>query len=402
MKSFFRTIHLYLSLAAGIIIFLSCLTGTIMVFEEEIEHAASPQVYTAKPLGQRLPVSALLKNTKELVPEGRPLFVKVYNDPARTAEIGLATKKKENAGGEKKREEKGARGNEGKGNKKRPERPDVMAYANPYTGKIVINKSTFFHDTEMLHRFLLDKKDTPGNYIVKFSTLLFLLILITGVVLWWPKTKAIMRQRLKIKFSGGWKRLNHDLHIVMGFYTSVFLLIIVFTGLIMSFEWANDAIYNLTGTNKEESVKPPVSDFTPGAKKVKPDAVYATISNYIKDAEFYQIRMPRDSSGVFSINVLPKGAVETTTDTYYIDQYSGKLKGNYLFAEKNAGQQIRAFIKPIHTGSIYGLPTKIISFIVCLLSLTFPVTGVIMWINRLKIKNKMKAKNKKRMLAQPA
>jgi uncharacterized iron-regulated membrane protein len=45
------------------------------------------------------------------------------------------------------------------------------------------------------------------------------------------KTKAIFKQRLNIKFAAGWKRINHDLHIVLGFYTAIFLFIFAFTAL---------------------------------------------------------------------------------------------------------------------------------------------------------------------------
>ena len=239
----------------------------------------------------------------------------------------------------------------------------------------------------MLHRFLLAGKNSIGNTVVAFSTLFFLFILLTGVVLWWPKNKKIMRQRLRYKWTGGWKRLTHDLHIVTGFYTSLFLLVIVFTGLIMTFPWANKLLFALTGSKPEfGQFTPPVSTYRPGLKPLSIDQVLANNLVEIKNAASYSIRSPQDSAGIFSLNVLPKGAIETTGDTYFIDQFSGKILSIQKFSDKNSGQRARAYVKPIHTGSVYGLPTKIISFIVCLLSLIFPVTGVIMWLNRIKKK----------------
>jgi len=95
-----------------------------------------------------------------------------------------------------------------------------------------------------LHRWLLGG-DT-GKLIVGICTLLFLFILITGIILWWPKTKNILLHRLKIKSNGGWKRLNHDLHIVLGFYCAIFLFLFAFTGLAGSFSWFNKGIYKAT------------------------------------------------------------------------------------------------------------------------------------------------------------
>jgi uncharacterized iron-regulated membrane protein len=109
--------------------------------------------------------------------------------------------------------------------------------------------------------------------------------------------------------------------------------------------------------------------------------------------------MPKDSVGAVSSTVLPEGALETAFDTYYIDQFSGKIIGQNKASEKNLGQKIRSYIKPVHTGAVFGMPTKILSFIICLLACTFPITGVIMWLNRLKGEKNKKQKGKTKLEA---
>ena len=95
-----------------------------------------------------------------------------------------------------------------------------------------------------------------------------------------------------------------------------------------------------------------------------------------------------------SITSLSRNAVhESATDVVYIDQYSGKPVGIMLFNERSLGSQVRSTFRPIHVGSIYGTPSKILAVIVCLFGASFPVTGTIMWINRLK-KKKIMAKRK--------
>ena len=77
-------------------------------------------------------------------------------------------------------------------------RPNLTVFADPYSGKITgqfNRRKSLFNTVEMLHRFLLAGKNSIGNTIVGLSTFFFLFILITGVVLWWPKNKKIMRQR---------------------------------------------------------------------------------------------------------------------------------------------------------------------------------------------------------------
>lgn len=395
MKVFFRTIHLYLSLAAGVIIFCSCLTGTMLVFEKEIQQALHPQRYFVKPLEKRLPISELTAGVLKQIPKSKLAMVMVYDDPARAVEVGLIVpEKKDRKPAGTPKAQKHTANHEKKGAKaKDAERSNLTAFVNPYTGQLVDQfnrRQTFLYSVEMFHRFLLGGKNSIGDWVISISTLLFLIILITGVVLWWPKTKGIMKQRLKIKWSGSGKRLTHDLHIVTGFYTSIFLIIISASGLVMTFKWANSTLFFLTGSKvvAKEDIKAPLSVHQPGVTAISPDAAVVALGDKITDVENYTIRYPRDTAAVYTFNVLKKGSVELATDTYYIDQYSGKLAGSALYADKSLGQRIRGVIKPIHTGSIYGWPTQVLAFLITLVSLIFPVTGVMMWLNRTGKKNK--------------
>ncbi|HEY9197314.1 MAG TPA: PepSY-associated TM helix domain-containing protein, partial [Mucilaginibacter sp.] len=387
-----RTIHLYLSLAAGIVIFCSCLTGTMLVFEKEIEHTLHPERYEINPQNDRLPVAQLAQSALKQHPKARLATVMIYNNPSQTVEIGLIVPEK------KKQEHKPALGKKeqpkggAKDKGKYVARPNLTVFVNPYTGQVTgeyNRRQSFLYTVEMLHRFLLAGKDSAGDVIVGICTLLFLFILITGIILWWPKTKAVMKQRLKIKWDGSTKRLVHDLHLVTGFYTSLFLVVIVLTGLVMSFTWANKALFALTGSAfVKEQPKAPQSTLLPHAKSITVDDALKALSGKISTLQYVTVRMPKDSASSYSIVVLPVHAIETAADTYFVDQYTGSIVGSQLFAGKSLGQRVRSFVKPVHTGSVYGLPTKIISFVVCSLSLIFPVTGVMMWLNRIRKKKK--------------
>ena len=400
MKVFFRTIHLYLSLAAGIIIFCSCFTGTMLVFEKEIQHTLNPHRYFVKPDGARMALANLVPGALKQVPKAKLSSVMVYNNPERAIEIAVVVPEKKNKKSDvvpvpEANKGKKAAGHDAK-KPKADERSNLTLFVNPYTGQVVgqyNRRQTFMYKVEMFHRYLLGAKNSVGDWVISLSTLFFLFILITGVILWWPKTKKIMKQRLKIKRDGSAKRLIHDLHIVTGFYTSLFLIVVVLTGLIMTFKWANATLFALTGSKVvgKELPKQPLSVQKPDATTLSVDAALTGMGKTIATADYYSVRLPRDSSGTYVVTVWPNELVETVSDIYYIDQYSGRLAGSLMFASKSLGQRVRAFAKPVHTGAVYGLPTQIISFVVCLLSLIFPVTGVMMWLNRTK-KKKPRAK----------
>src|SRR5690606_24424553 len=113
---------------------------------------------------------------------------------------------------------------------------------DPYTGKIVGNSlekngtREFMSTMFSLHRWLLlDKVERPilssmtnrelGSKISGWTTIIFTLGCMTGLVIWFPQKVRTWRQGLKIKLSGNWKRVNHDLHNTLAFYSLIFLLV---------------------------------------------------------------------------------------------------------------------------------------------------------------------------------
>ena len=409
MKNFFRDIHLYLSLAAGIVIAIVCLTGAILVFEKEMQQSIYPERYTVEPAGRPVPIEKMVGVLTEKVPGAKVASVKIYTDASRTVELSYPTDKpgkkgEEKAGkspenktekaavGEGKKEggkdKKGEKGKGGKGN-------NSQAFMNPYTGELIslyTHRNTFFYTAFAMHRWLLN--EDIGKVIVGISTIFFLFILLTGIILWWPKNKQILKQRLTLKFDGSWKRINHDLHIVIGFYTAIFLFAFAFTGLAWSFKWFNEGIFLVTGSESKPP-EPPVSVQIAGARTISFDQAYAVAKKELPEVEFYNISLPKEPEEAITINALPKNATHERANTQlYLDQYSGKVLQTVRFEDKNLGQRVRATFYPVHVGSIGGLPGRIIAFISCIAGFTFPITGIIMWLNRLNKKKKKKAVKK--------
>src|SRR5690606_3777181 len=113
---------------------------------------------------------------------------------------------------------------------------------DPYTGQVLgdLQSSETFTSKFMqvmfsLHRWLLlDKIEEPlfgelenrklGSYISGTATMLFTLGVLTGIVIWFPRKLRSWKQGFKIKWSGNWKRINHDLHNSLGLYSCILLL----------------------------------------------------------------------------------------------------------------------------------------------------------------------------------
>jgi uncharacterized iron-regulated membrane protein len=414
MTVFFRRIHLYLALAAGLVFFVQCLSGTVLVFEEEITHALHAERYAvAVPTGRaRLSLAQLAASFKQTHPKDKVLGFKVYADPSRTFELtykdskakpegsgrpggaggmrgegagprgeGIARAEQNPSGrgaGEKSRSGPGEKG------KGRPERGST-AFLNPYTAQLVGTMSPkergFFAWTENLHRRLLAGE--VGKALSGLSALFILVITATGLVLWWPKTRQMLTGRLRIKWGSSWKRLNHDLHIVLGFYCSLFLFGIALTGVIMSYRWATEGLFWLTGSKPTAGIAAPTSAYVSGSRTIAYDAALQTGQRTYQGAEFWRIGTPKDS-----VAAVPVSAPSTLPlrhlglDTLFVDRHTGAALGQHLYSRQSAGAQLRRFTKPLHTGEIGGVWTKTLALVVTLCSLTFPITGVILWLNR--------------------
>jgi uncharacterized iron-regulated membrane protein len=254
-----------------------------------------------------------------------------------------------------------------------------------------VYRETFFFTMFALHRGMV--AGAVGKMIVGVSTLFFLFIIGTGIVLWWPATGKVLRQRLSVKWDASWKRLNHDLHIVLGFYSALFLFVFAFTGLAWSFEWFNQGIFTLTNSEMK-GPEPPKSVAATVDTRLTYDAAYAIARQQMPTAENVNIQLAKDSSEAVRVVMLPANAPhESANDELYLDQYTGQVLGKLAFEDRNLGQRVRRSFKPVHTGSIFGMPSKIIALIVCVLGVTFPITGVILWLNRLKKEKKKKLKH---------
>lgn len=404
MKIFFRNIHLYLSLGAGLIIAVLCLTGAVLVFEKELEQAWHPERYSVTALAGAatpLPLARLSEAVQAYKPGATISGVKVYADANRTVEFSLAgaTGGEGQAGNKRPAEgasEKNGQPGKGKAGEKGGEGGGPKVFVNPYTAAVTgeLNyRETVFFTVMALHRGMVG--GAAGKLVVGISTVMFLFIIGTGLVLWWPATRKAVSQRMQVKWSGGWKRLNHDLHIVLGFYSALFLFVFAFTGLAWSFEWFNKGIYAVTNSPLQRP-EPPTSLVLPATAPAQPgltpDAALARARELAPGAVSYALQLPKDATGSIRVATLrPDAAYENATDEVFLDQYSGQVLRQQTYEQRNLGQRVRGMFKPVHTGAVFGWPSKIIGLVTCVLGFTFPITGTIMWLNRLR-KQRRKAR----------
>ncbi|WP_264206744.1 PepSY-associated TM helix domain-containing protein [Flavobacterium shii] len=422
-KSLFKRttawLHLWLGLGSGIIVVIVSFTGCMYVFENEIKDFIEDwRFVTPQEKAYLLPSQLISIADKEM--KGKHATSITFGEKDEAAIVGYFIPKKE-----KKEENKGKKEEAQKERKpanvknltsnnkpkdKEPKRKKrrsgvtVNVYMNPYTGE-VLNVKTISRDDVDFFRFMLNGHRALwlpydiGRPIVGVAILIFVVILLTGMVLWWPAKwiKSIRDKSFKIKWSASFKRVNYDMHNVLGFYSMIFLLFISLTGLVWSFGWFSKSLYWVTSGGKPlvENRESPKSDTT-HVKTFQISTVDKVLLNLKKEnpqAAAILVIIPEKPADVIGAFVYKQSNTFYNMDRYSFDQQSLKevsIKSPFSgkYTEASLPDKIRRMNYDIHVGAVLGLTGKILAFFASLISATLPITGFLIWWGKQKFSKK--------------
>ncbi len=371
-------LHLWLGITSGLVIFHLGITGCIFAFQKEItEFIHRKEFFVEVPANKKTIPLSILKATAEKTLGGKKkvTFISSYRQADRAWEFGAYKP----------------------GNPKAFWYFDSIDYydivlINPYTGKVTLvsdYKYEFFSIIKMLHwSFLINHP--IGQQIIGWSTFIFVFLLISGMIMWWPKNlkKSNFDKSFKIKWKAKFKRINYDLHNVLGFYVMIICLMLALTGLVWAFQWFQTTVYVVAS----RSISPPKqivaqSDSTKSVKAIPFDVAFETAQKLFKNAE--RIGMSPAGGGTATIYATGYSGKETywNFDVLLFDQYTGKLLARKNQRDKNAGEALIGMNYDIHVGAILGLPGKVMAFFASLIAASLPITGFIIWWGKKK-KNK--------------
>ena len=358
-KKLILFLHRWLGFISGLVVFIVSITGCIYCFQDEI--LDSFYSYRKVEIQQKpfVSPSQLQAEAKQIYPDGKITLV-IFYGKSRSAQVRVLQDKKIHA-----------------------------LFYNPYT-------ATFLHDEIMEDQFFAFIKEVHlhlflpaeiGKMVNGICVIIFIIIMISGLVLWWPKRKSDRKRCFKIKWNGKWKRVNYDLHNVLGFYITSFAVILAITGLSFSFQWVRQGIYNTANLGK--TYPSDVKFKSDSINKLNyPDSLF-TIDRAFSfarlnspQANAFLIYPGRKSGAPINISAYPKPLHFSYNENYSFDRYSGKMLDFKSYKRKNAGAKINAMNYDIHTGQILGLFGKIIAFLVSLISATLPVTGLILYLGK--------------------
>ena len=271
----------------------------------------------------------------------------------------------------------------------------VKRFHDTYHNEAVIGKFGFT-DTQWADRFMLtftfsnmyqdiqtgdsqtDGKIFWGKTIVGVSTLLFMLSLLTGIFIWWPRNRKALGKNLCIKTRKGTRTFLYSLHVAGGMYAVLLLLAMGLTGLTWSFPWYRSAFYQLFGasatsqhhnqTNKKQRAKLETAHWEAVYQELwmrQPDCCHISIYN-----------------GYATVTKKAWGN-QRASDRYDFRPDNGEIIQYTPYESTSRNSKLRGWIYSLHVGNWGGWFSKILTFLAALFGASLPLTGYYLWIKRL-------------------
>jgi uncharacterized iron-regulated membrane protein len=363
-KKVIGKLHLWLGLSSGLIVFIISVTGCIYAFQAEIQDLTQPYRFVEAQNKSVLQPSQLKAIAEKELP-GKKIHAVLYGKPGKAAQVIFYSYDPEYY---------------------------YLAYMNPYTGEVlqVRNENESFFRFILMGHFYLWLPHEICQPVVASAT--FLVMLISGIVLWWPRNKAAAKQRFSIKWSARWRRKNYDLHNVLGFYATWVAIILVTTGLVWGFQWFASGLYAVAGGDKSMTYVDPVSDTTYAVHASVPaiDRIWDKIKAEHPTAEVVEVHVPETAASSIVVTINSDEDTYWRTDYRYFDQYTLKeLSVDNLYGRIESASAADKLIRmnyDIHVGAIFGFAGKILMFCASLICASLPVTGCYIWWGRRKKK----------------
>jgi uncharacterized iron-regulated membrane protein len=367
-KALFWT-HLAAGVTAGIVILILSVTGVLLAFERQVIAWVDRGARSAPPAGGpgRPSIDAILASIPARG-DASPSAITLRSDPFSPAEVSFGR--------------------------------DQVLLADAYTGKPLGESAPrtrrFFRATEDLHRWLGAgvAHRAAGRAVTGACNLAFLVLLISGPILWLPRRWSWPALRSVLAFRRGLSGRARDFnwHNVLGIWCAAPLLVIVLSGVVMSYPWANNFVYRITGT------EPPARGNTPRAEgearapgRARGHRPRAAFDPLWEKAEQ---QVPGWKSITMRISPSGRGPVNFTIDRgdggrpdlraqLAVNTQTGEVVRWEPFSSYNSGRRVRSWLRFLHTGEASGLIGQTIAAVVSAGAAVLVWTGLSLSLRRL-------------------
>jgi uncharacterized iron-regulated membrane protein len=200
-------VHLWSGVALGLYILMISVTGSVLVYRNELFRAATSEPIISKGSGPRLSDDQLSEVARHVYPGYRVARIERAVNPEQAVDVVLS------------------RGDVIRKRLFDPRSGSDLGNSVP-TGIWLVSKLIDLHDNLLAGR--------TGRKVNGAGAFASLALAFTGLAIWWPGIKT-WRRSLTLRRGVGWKRLTWDLHSTIGFWSLGFLLVFGLSGIYLSF-----------------------------------------------------------------------------------------------------------------------------------------------------------------------
>ena len=349
LKAALLKVHLWVGMAAALFLFALGLSGALLTFEDIVDPALNASAWYVKPRGTPLTLRRITQTIRQAFPQSAIEELVLPQNRDDTAKFIVL----------------------------HPNGREVGIGVNPYTGEIVGRSSDQQFRPMLaireLHTHLLIRRRS-GHMIVTIAAFCLLSLAVTGIVLWWP------RKVLTLRWGPG-PRVVLDFHQMLGLWSSVCVLLFALTGIAIGLEDRVDR-WALAMSHMQRAPLPMAKPPATGVPPLSPDELLAKAQSIAPGAR--PIVLDFGDSRNDPVLVIMKFPEDHLGRTHVIlDRYTGDI---FRFDNTRdmpiALKYARLWNQEIHTGEIFGWPTRILACIFSLAVAALAVTGPWIWWNR--------------------
>ena len=349
------------------------ITGALLSFQKEIIWLFNKDSYVVQVSSTKLSEKQIIDNFNSKFPEAKIKAFTINSDPSSSVVINIQSNAKGKAG-----------------------RRGINYYINPYTSEVLPNVegAKTFKFIERIHRGLI--AGDVGKQIVGASTLLLLVLMISGVVVYLPRLKKAFFKSFTFKFKHKGRSFLSTMHSALGMWVLPFYLVSTITGLSLSYHWFSDILYKSTGvekkSHKKHSMKNAVLNMVQNRHKEdlssqKVQNVFNLFKENITDYSSASLKF-EGKKDIFTLNYLKKEPQHyRAKNEISLDLRNNTIVKHEEFSKKPLEEKLLKSMIQIHTGEYFGKVGQILMLLASSIMALFTITGFMMYFQRRKKKS---------------
>ncbi|MDR6537910.1 sulfite reductase flavoprotein subunit alpha [Variovorax soli] len=363
-------IHWFIGITAGSVLLVIGLSGAVLSFRAEITdlidpglHRVSPQAADAQPLTP----AELLDRLQAAHPGQRVAALTLFAQAGRPARVNFAPPPGERRG--------------------------ETRLADPYTAALLPEPraEAFFELVESLHRWLLMPRDT-GKPVTGTLAAGLLVLALSGLYLRWPRRPLAWRNWLRLDFALRGRAFLWSLHAVVGTVALLAYLVSGLTGIYWGFDAVRARVDDAAGEGRAARTQR-----MPGAAgapvRLDLERVWGSFQQATTgDWSQVTLRLPaRNGSQVEANYLRAEPEHERARNRLSLHAATGEATQHERYADKPLAGRLVNSIYPLHMGTYWGLPGRIVMTLSSLALALFAITGWMLYLGRRRTQQAVRA-----------